>query len=66
MSSIALTEEQLDDKYKIFDKLNEKVQEKTFYYKYIKPNKTILVATFTLITGFITGYLTKSKMEIKK
>ena len=66
---IALTEKQMDDKYKVFDKLfdkvHDKVHDKTFYNKYVKPNKTILIAALTFITGYVTGYFTKSKFTKK-
>ena len=50
---------------KLFDKVHDKVHDKTFYNKYVKPNKTILIAALTFITGYVTGYFTKSKFTKK-
>jgi hypothetical protein len=65
-SDETLTEKKMDDKFKVFDKVFDKVvkvQDKTFYTKYVKPNQTVVVATLTFITGFVAGYLTKSKSK---
>jgi len=61
-SNETLTEKQMDDKFKVFDKVVN-VQDKTFYTKYVKPNQTVVVATLTFMTGFVAGYLTKSKSK---